>query len=89
MSLSRGQLAQMEAAALHRQEDKEHLLLEQEIMGKWARGELVPVIRCKDCIYWDDSPCSTAGHRRCKMTGRVTLDDQYCDRAVRKEKTDG
>ena len=83
MSLSHGEMNQMEAAAINRQEAKEHLLLEQEIMGKWARGELVEVCRCEHCFYFEDKRyCS---HRK----GLAETDKNgYCQHAERKEKND-
>ena len=80
MSLSHGELAQAETAARNK---NERLLLEQEIMSKWARGELVEVCRCEYCFYFEGKGyCS---HRK----GLAETDKNgYCQHAERKEKTD-
>lgn len=50
--------------------------------------DAVPVIRCKDCTYWDSEITQTAvpNMRSCIYWGRIgTLGIDYCSRAVRKE----
>ena len=50
--------------------------------------DAAPVIRCKDCTYWDSEITQTAvpNMRSCIYWGRIgTLGIDYCSRAVRKE----
>lgn len=54
--------------------------------------DAVPVVRCKDCRYWDVSPASTAApaYHECKARasriGRVhTTADEFCSRRERKD----
>ena len=53
------------------------------------RGLLVPVIRCKDCIYWDKYyPISTETpeYRKClRFPYHANKADGYCDQAERRE----
>jgi hypothetical protein len=49
-------------------------------------------VRCKDCIYWDDQPFVTAApdfHKCKRIAYHASTADGFCDRAERKEKTDG
>ena len=43
--------------------------------------DAVPVIRCKDCTYWEDCG-ETRG--RCEATGAGTREDGYCAWGERK-----
>ena len=55
------------------------------------RGLLIPVIRCENCIYWDDQPFVTATpdfHKCKRIAYHASTADGYCDRAERREKTD-
>ena len=84
--LSHGELAQMaQAADMHfavgRNADKSGLmLLEEELVTKWARGELVEVHRCKDCKWAEGSGeyrtcmCSDADVTYCESVH----EDFYC-----------
>lgn len=51
---------------------------EAEIMGKYANGELVEVVRCKDCIDWDKEGF-------CGITGREEPESHYCSYGERRE----
>ena len=49
--------------------------------------EYVPVIRCKDCKYWDGSYCHNKwwGDGYGNYTPPIKQEDGYCDWAERKE----
>jgi len=79
MKLSNGELAQMEAAARNREE---HQTLEEEIMGKWAKGELVEPIRCYQCKCNVNRKKEPALPPFCPIMYRTTNDDDYCSFAV-------
>ena len=73
--------------------DSEDKMLTELAMLKDAikRGLLVPVIRCRECIYWDDQPFVTATpdfHKCKRIAYHASTADGFCDRAERKEKTD-
>lgn len=54
------------------------------------RGLLVPVIRCKDCIHWDEimsiSTVTPEYHKCLRIPYHTNTADGYCDRAERREK---
>lgn len=65
----------------------EVFLLSVEIWVKNCQVDAVPVIRCKDCIYWQDNQKGHYPHPDCKWNNDETPDaDDYCSNAVRKEK---
>lgn len=47
--------------------------------------DVVSVIRCKDCKWWDDSPLSTVApqYHRCKIFRKDTLPYFFCGYAER------
>ena len=53
--------------------------LKEELLTKWANGELVEVVRCKDCRYGIDGGsiifCTNAKSRACQET---VGGDYYC-----------
>ena len=60
----------------------------KKIIDEMPTVDAVPVIRCKDCTYWDSEITQTAvpNMRSCIYWGRIgTLGIDYCSRAVRKE----
>lgn len=58
----------------------------------WSIEKLPPaqpeIIRCKDCVWWDNCPASTIAptYHRCKRVGRMAMEERdYCSYAERKE----
>ena len=49
------------------------------LLKKVESGELVEVVRCKDCVR-----CTEIGLPRCRMTGRNVTDDDFCSRGERR-----
>lgn len=91
MSLSSGQLAQMEAAAINRMKmDIENPKAQIEYFLREIReGRLVEVVRCKDCIYNDASKDESGYH--CTRYGMWGNDGSsfYCKDGERKGKDNG
>ena len=53
--------------------------------------DAVPVVRCEDCIHWDDDP-DTYGKDdgpkgKCMKSFEITLADDFCSHSERKEDT--
>ena len=51
------------------------------------RVDAVPVVRCRDCEYWDTIPRSTVAplHHQCKETRLMTTGIWYCPLGKRKD----
>ena len=47
-------------------------------------ADAVPVVRCKDCIFWDTFPSSSAApaYHKCKGLHIHTVLNDYCSRGV-------
>ena len=73
--------------------DKARLIRALELDKKVRNGELVEVVRCRDCEYWDPgSPMATVIPTPCRCRLRredygMTAED-FCSYGRRKEKTD-
>jgi len=50
--------------------------------------DAVPVIRCKDCEFWNYADCVVEGNCYCDMLERYTLENFYCAAGIRRD-TDG
>ena len=53
--------------------------------------DAVPVVRCRDCEYWDTIPRSTVAplHHQCKETRLMTTGIWYCPLGKRKDGDNG
>lgn len=49
-------------------------------------ADVVPVVRCKDCIYEKDAKWNRKGFRICPATHMEIVDDDFCSYGERKEK---
>ena len=70
----------------------EHIDREKQIdiVRKALNADLVEVVRCKDCVYWDGM--GYKGLCEAPMNGLVreyTNDDSFCSYGERKEQNDG
>lgn len=56
-------------------------------------GTLVEVVRCKECLYWDEEikwmPEQFDYICKCVLQDRWTEDDEFCSDGTRKEQNDG
>ncbi len=66
-------------------------LAEEAVDAELKRRDLVDVVRCKDCKWWDEKKRVCEHPEWTEMDGwhKATEADGYCFRAERKEKTDG
>lgn len=55
-------------------------------------GTLVEVVRCRDCLYWDEETKWMPEHFdyvcKCVLQDRWTEDDEFCSDGTRKEQND-
>lgn len=73
--------------------NKAELIRALELDKKVRNGELVEVVRCRDCEYWDPgSPMATVIPTPCRCRLRretdATTAEDFCSYGRRKEKTD-
>ena len=54
---------------------------------KAPAADVVPVVRCKDCIYEKDAKWNKKGFRICTATHMEIVDDDFCSYGERKEKS--
>ena len=54
---------------------------------KAPAADVVPVVRCKDCIYEKDAKWNKKGFRICPATHMEIVDDDFCSYGERKEKS--
>ena len=47
--------------------------------------DAVPVIRCKDCEFWNYKDCVVEGNFYCDMLERYTLENFYCAAGIRRD----
>ena len=59
-----------------------------DILAKVERGELVEIVRCKDCKYWQDNNAGYP-HEYCKWNTNETPDaDDFCSCGERSGKNE-
>ena len=58
-----------------------------------ARKDAVPVVRCKDCVYWDDDPdtygADDGPKGKCMKSFETMCADDFCSFGERKDGGDG
>ena len=82
-------IAQMEADAEH-MEDALAVMMTYAAINDvkcFPTVDAVPVVRCRDCKYWDTIPGSTFApmHHQCKETRLMTTGTWYCPLGKRKD----
>lgn len=55
-------------------------------IAEMPAADVVPVVRCKDCIYEKDAKWNRKGFRICPATHMEIVDDDFCSYGERKEK---
>lgn len=56
-------------------------------IGSEPNADVVEVVRCRDCIFWDhESPAAIAG--MCRVIRELMPREHFCAYGKRKEKTD-
>lgn len=62
----------------------------EAIITKYLNGEIVPVVRCKDCRDYKPNPYSEGNEKLCMCWGDwiPTEPDDFCSYAERKENAD-
>ena len=73
-------------AYYHHSTDTQHAAL-KEALEMVPTVDTVPVVRCRDCEYWDTIPRSTVAplHHQCKETRLMTTGIWYCPLGKRKD----
>lgn len=69
-------------------------LCEAEIaIGKLPAADVVPVVRCKDCVHWDDDPDTYGADYgpkgKCMKSFETMCADDFCSIGERKPSADG
>lgn len=50
-------------------------------------GDVVPVVRCKDCVHFEDAQVNAKGFLICPNTGMDIWEECYCAHGERREQT--
>ena len=65
---------------------RERVIEAEEAVHRLPVADVVPVVRCKDCIYEKDAKWNRKGFRICPATHMEIVDDDLCSYGERKEK---
>lgn len=49
-----------------------------DIKSYMEQHDIVEVVRCKDCIYWNERETNKKGFVVCKATHMDCVEDDYC-----------
>lgn len=57
-----------------------------ETVGQIERGEIAPVVRCKDCTHSSYIPRDMGGYFRCGLTEAYMQDMSFCSYGEKRER---
>jgi choline dehydrogenase-like flavoprotein len=81
MGLTKVELVEYVRMAEHNQDVAEETLRQQaENVKDW-----MPVVRCKDCVYWNRAMVNAKGFLICKASGMEIMAHDYCSYGERKD----
>lgn len=68
-------------------DNRDYINFVRDILEKYRDGKMIEVVRCKDCMYWDEEKPHGDFYNfyYCDMEATYTKKDSYCQSGKAKE----